>query len=41
MQYIDINNWLIDDILLKADKMNMANSLETRILFLDDEIVNC
>ena len=28
MQYIDIHFWLIGDILLKADKMSMANSLE-------------
>lgn len=35
MQYIDIHFWLIGDILLKADKMSMANSLEVRVPFLD------
>ena len=35
MQYIDINFWLIGDILLKADKMSMAHSLEVRVPFLD------
>ncbi len=35
MQYIDINTWLIGDILAKADKMTMANSLELRVPFLD------
>lgn len=35
MQYIDFNFWLIGDILLKADKMSMANSLEVRVPFLD------
>lgn len=38
MQYIDINFWLIGDILLKADKMSMANSLEVRVPFLDKEV---
>ena len=38
MQYIDINFWLIGDILLKADKMSMANSLEVRPPFLDKEV---
>ncbi len=38
MQYIDINLWLIGDILLKADKMSMANSLEVRVPFLDKEV---
>ncbi|MFI3205806.1 MAG: asparagine synthase (glutamine-hydrolyzing) [Clostridia bacterium] len=38
MQYIDINTWLVGDILLKADKMSMANSLEVRVPFLDKEI---
>ncbi len=35
MQYIDVNFWLVGDILLKADKMSMANSLEVRVPFLD------
>ena len=38
MQYIDINFWLIGDILLKADKMSMAHSLEVRVPFLDREV---
>jgi asparagine synthase (glutamine-hydrolysing) len=35
MQYIDIHTWLRGDILLKADKMTMAHSLELRVPFLD------
>lgn len=38
MQYIDINTWLVGDILAKADKMTMANSLELRVPFLDIEV---
>ncbi len=38
MQYIDLNFWLIGDILLKADKMSMAHSLESRVPFLDKEV---
>ena len=37
-QYIDMNLWLPNDILLKADKMTMANSLELRVPFLDKEL---
>ena len=40
MQYIDFNFWLIGDILLKADKMSMANSLEVRVPFLDRELIS-
>ena len=40
MQYIDINTWLVGDILAKADKMTMANSLELRVPFLDIEVVD-
>lgn len=40
MQYIDLNFWLIGDILLKADKMSMAHSLESRVPFLDREVFN-
>jgi asparagine synthase (glutamine-hydrolysing) len=38
MQNIDINFWLPGDILAKADKMTMANSLELRVPFLDIEV---
>jgi len=40
MQYIDFNFWLIGDILLKADKMSMANSLEVRVPFLDRHLIS-
>lgn len=40
MQYIDINYWLQGDILLKADKMSMAHSLESRVPFLDINVFN-
>ena len=36
--YLDMNLWLPYDILLKADKMTMANSLELRVPFLDREV---
>ena len=38
MQYLDINLWMTGDILLKADRMSMANSLELRVPFLDKEV---
>lgn len=40
MQYIDFNFWLIGDILLKADKMSMANSLEVRVPYLDRIVID-
>ncbi len=39
MQYLDLNLWMTGDILLKADKMSMANSLELRVPFLDKEVM--
>lgn len=38
MQYLDMHLWLPNDILLKADKMTMAHSLELRVPFLDKEV---
>lgn len=38
MQYIDMNFWLIGDILLKGDKMSMRHSLECRVPFMDREV---
>lgn len=39
MQYLDLKMWLVGDILLKADKMSMANSLEVRVPFLDRKVI--
>ncbi|MDO5559966.1 MAG: asparagine synthase (glutamine-hydrolyzing) [Oscillospiraceae bacterium] len=39
MQYLDLHMWMAGDILLKADKMSMANSLELRVPFLDKEVM--
>ncbi|MFS0644274.1 asparagine synthase (glutamine-hydrolyzing) [Siminovitchia sp. 179-K 8D1 HS] len=38
MQYIDIHTWMRGDILLKADRMTMAHSLELRVPFLDKKV---
>ena len=40
MQFLDIHLWMVGDILLKGDKMSMANSLEVRVPFLDKEVFN-
>lgn len=39
MQFLDIHMWMAGDILLKADKMSMAHSLELRVPFLDKEVM--
>ncbi len=39
MQFLDLHLWMTGDILLKADKMSMANSLELRVPFLDKEVM--
>ena len=38
MEYCDLNLWMVGDILLKADKMSVANSLELRVPFLDRKV---
>jgi len=37
--YVDIKTWLQDDILVKVDRMSMANSVEVRSPFLDHRLV--
>jgi asparagine synthase (glutamine-hydrolysing) len=39
MLYIDTKTWLPDDLLIKADKMTMANSLELRVPLLDHRLL--
>jgi len=39
MLYVDTRIWLPDDLLLKADKMTMANAIELRVPFLDHRMV--
>jgi asparagine synthase (glutamine-hydrolysing) len=39
MLYTDLKTWLVDDLLIKADKMTMANSVELRVPFLDYRVV--
>ena len=39
MQYVDLHLWLVHDILMKGDKMGMANSLEVRVPFLDKKVL--
>ena len=39
MLYFDTKTWLIDDLLIKADRMSMAASLELRVPFLDYRLV--
>ena len=40
MKYCDFHLWLPEDLLLKADKMTMAHSIELRVPFLDKEVMN-
>lgn len=40
MQAVDIRNWLLNDILLKCDRMTMASSIEGRTPFTDKEVFN-
>jgi asparagine synthase (glutamine-hydrolysing) len=39
MLYVDTKTWLPDDLLVKADKMTMANSVELRVPLLDHEVL--
>lgn len=39
MLYVDFKSWLPDDLLVKADKMTMANSVELRVPFLDHKVL--
>lgn len=39
MLYVDTKTWLADDLLLKADKMTMANSVELRVPLLDHKLL--
>ena len=40
MQYLDLHLWMVHDILVKGDKMSMANSIDIRAPFMDKEVMN-
>jgi asparagine synthase (glutamine-hydrolysing) len=39
MLYSDLKTWLVDDLLIKADRMTMAHSVELRVPFLDYRVI--
>ena len=39
MLYADLHTWLVDDLLIKGDRMSMASSIEARVPFLDHPLV--
>jgi asparagine synthase (glutamine-hydrolysing) len=39
MMYLDLRTWLVDDVLVKADRMTMASSIEARAPYLDWPLV--
>jgi asparagine synthase (glutamine-hydrolysing) len=39
MLYTDLHTWLVDDLLIKGDRMSMASSVEARVPFLDHPLV--
>jgi asparagine synthase (glutamine-hydrolysing) len=39
MLYADLHTWLVDDLLIKGDRMSMASSVEARVPFLDQRLV--
>ena len=39
LQYVDFQTMLLDNLLMKADKISMAHSLEVRVPFLSRELV--
>ena len=40
LQYVDLKSWLVDDLLIKADRMTMAHGLELRVPFLDHRLLD-
>jgi asparagine synthase (glutamine-hydrolysing) len=39
IMYVDLKTWLVNDILVKVDRMSMANSLEVRSPLLDHKVI--